>query len=158
MGILRIHKEDEEVILLVCAYLQHIPSRTNIQRRQNPEDNSYKYLFHHGHLWIDLITVSRVNGPLIGFYDSDMRKPIIHTIDSSTSHRFVILRPFFQDSRHINSTTISSYKTFLNNMLCNIVLPTSNELLLFNLYAYPVKNTSLLDEYDNELELDIVEH
>jgi len=152
MGILRIHDDEDEIILLVCAYLEHLPVHTNIQRRQYPHDNIYRYLYRSGSLWVDLITVSRVNGPLIGLYDSDsMNYLIIHSIDTSKQYRFNILHPFYQDSRFITDTSKVAYDTLLNNLLTYIPLPSTNELVLFKSYAYPIIENSLDEEIDIEV-------
>ena len=43
----------------------------------------------HGSLWVGLITVSRVNGPLIGLYDSnDMIVPTSLSLDTCHLHKF----------------------------------------------------------------------
>ena len=150
MGIIRINNNDEEIILLVCAYLEHVPLRTERQKKQNPFDNIYKYLYHHGHLWIDLITVNRMNGPLIGIYDCDCMYPIVHTIDGSLQSRYHILRPFCQDSREMGEQGLKSYNTLVTNLLNNISLPSRTELALFKCLANPITN--------DEIEVDIDEH
>ena len=83
----------------------------------------------HGSLWVDLITVSRVNGPLIGLYDNDMIVPTSFSLDTCQHHRFTILRPFYHDSRSTTDTTNSSYKILVKNLLTQIPLPNRNELL-----------------------------
>ena len=44
-------------------------------KRLNPFDDVYKYLYHDGHLWVDMVSVSRINSALIGLLDRDCNYP-----------------------------------------------------------------------------------
>jgi len=123
-------------------------------RRQNPYDNKWKYLYHHGHLWVDLITVSRVNGPVIGLYDCDCDFPLSYTIEDTKKHRYNILYPFFHDIRQVTTNTKVAYNTLVNNLLRDIPLPNRNELLLFKSYAMLSDADNNPNEYNSDLEVD----
>ena len=78
------------------------------EKKQLPSDNMYRYLFKgppsRRHLWVDLTTVNRINGPLFGIIDPDSTLPIIDTITQAKTHILIIQRPFFRDSTHKCST------------------------------------------------------
>jgi hypothetical protein len=156
MGIVRLYNDNNEIILIVCAYLEHVPIRTLKNRRLNPFDNVYKYLYHHGHLWVDMVTVSRIHSPLVGLLDRDCNYPLTHTIDGSLNVRFHIHTPFYNDSRLVSSHIQQSYHKVVRNLLENIPLPNETELLLFKSYAYPAIDNTLSSNED--IEIDLEEH
>ena len=105
-------------------------------------------------MWLDLITVSRVNGPVIGLDDCDGLFPLVYTIEESKKQRYHILYPFYQDSRIVSYNTKLAYTTLVNNLLSNIPLPNRNELLLFKSYAVAAVDDNDEIEYNSDLEVE----
>lgn len=112
----------------------------------------YKYMFKgptgRRHLWVDLITVNRIKGPLIGINDPDNIVPMIDTVSQAKSHKFIIQRPFFRDSSHICSEqSLHDFNTFVSNLFLYIPLPTEIEFKLFSTYSN--NRDSIVDENNN---------
>jgi hypothetical protein len=168
MGILRLFNQSKnsEIILLAVAYLTKVRLNSQNQLHLIPEDNMYKYLYVHGHLWVDLVTPDRINTPLIGLLDVESPKPHIDSISESKKHRFLIHYPFFRDS------TIPAFKQanqkfqiLVNNLFQCIPLPNDTELMLFHAFSnnifvsedeIQVENNNLPDEDDIEIDIEII--
>ena len=143
-------QDDIEIVLLACVYLEKV-SLTVDEKKQLPSDNMYRYLFKgppsRRHLWIDLITVNRINGPLIGINDPDSTLPIIDTITQAKTHKFIIQRPFFRDSTHeCSKKSNEEFHKLVDNLFTYIPLPDNNEFKLFSIYS---NNKLLIDENIN---------
>ena len=143
-------QDDIEIVLLACVYLEKV-RLTADEKKQLPSDNMYRYLFKgppsRRHLWVDLITVNRINGPLIGINDPDSTLPIIDSITQAKGHKFIIQRPFYRDSTHKCSTKSNEeFHQLVDNLFTYIPLPDNNEFKLFSIYY---NNKLLIDENIN---------
>jgi hypothetical protein len=149
---------NDEHILLIGAYMK----KTKLDKRQLkqlPFNNLYNYWYEHGSLWLDLITINRVHGPLIGIYDVDCVFPPLHTIQGGKAQRYIIQRPFFRDSNKVPIRTKLEFNEGLGNLFSNVLVPEGNELELFDIFIN--KRTSLNDNndsIDDDNEIDLEEH
>ena len=112
----------------------------------------YKYLYKgpsgRRHLWVDLITVNRIKGPLIGINDPDNVFPMIDTLAQAKFHKFIIQRPFFRDSSHVMSQrNLNDFNQLVSNLFLYIPLPNEIEFKLFSIYSN--NKDSIVDEKDN---------
>ena len=167
MGIIRFHDEvlKKDIVLYAIAYLQKVKLNL-IEKKQLPSDNMYKYFFSdHGHLWFDLITSDKIQGPLIGLSDPDSvsinQNTLLDNIRNAQKLRFIIQRPFFRDPTKTSKRNVDDFNLLVNNLLRLIPLPDENELKLFDYYAKSIKlNRSkidyrALDLPPDELEVDL---
>jgi len=106
-------ESNDEQILIIGAYLKKVKLDKR-QLKQLPYNNLYNYWYQYGNLWLDLLTINRIHGPLIGIYDCDCEYPPIHSIQGSKSQRYIIQRPFFRDSNEVPLRTKLEFNEMLN--------------------------------------------
>ena len=151
-----IERNDEHVLLL-GAYMKKTRLDKN-QIKQLPYNNLYNYWYEHGSLWLDLITVNRVHGPLIGIYDSDCIYPPVHTIQGGKNQRYIIQRPFYRNSNTVPLRTKNEFNDMLENLFTNILVPEGTELELFDIFINKRPTLHENDEIDDNGEIDLEEH
>jgi hypothetical protein len=133
MGIIRFYDEvlKKDIVLYAIAYLQKVKLNL-IEKKQLPSDNMYKYFFSdHGHLWFDLITSDKIQGPLIGLSDPDSvsnnQNTLLDNIRNAQKLRFIIQRTFFRDPTKTSKRNVDDFNLLVNNLLRLIPLPDENE-------------------------------
>jgi hypothetical protein len=151
-------ESNDEQILIIGAYLKKVKLDKR-QLKQLPYNNLYIYWYQYGNLWLDLLTINRVHGPLIGIYDCDCEYPPIHSIQGAKNQRYIIQRPFFRDSNQVPERTKLEFNEMLNSLFDNIKVPEGNELELFDIFinkrSAVGNNNEILQDVN---EIDLEEH
>jgi len=84
---------------------------------------------------INCIIILQINGPLICFQDINTKQSNCddYTINGAKEVRFIIQRPFFDDSTSkVSSRAVNEYNTFVDNLVKNIPLINNLEHELFD--------------------------